>query len=1162
MPPRLWTVARSAVYTALLLTLTVLVSLLVPVGAARADTGDVTAAAPAAAEDCPSFPLSAYGEAAPAGNTLTLPADGTACYTFTVAKPGLHRLLESGSGSHRVYSTVYDGEERVDCHDPQWGEGWCRLERTGTYTLRLFNNWADTSEFTFGLTPIGTDEGCAAPIPTRWDAPPLVARAAGPTAVQCVRIEAEPGERLTDRITTTRYGHGLSWITDETGARICPHFNEDDSEGCVLPGDGPYRVLSHVVEAEGGFPAEYTLKVRRISDPAGCARIPVNAYGAAPTTVTPATGCKTFTASHAGPHEVYAVDSSRAKLTVHDRAGKTVCTTWSACELPAAGDYTVYTDQATLVIDRASDAGCVLAGMGPHRASFASAGEVDCVTLDLPAGARMAALKPLGGPGPHPETTVYDADGAYQCEGSALSSGTCKLDGKAPFRLHVSTDDAPATGAYALVLHRTDIASGCPALPAGDFTAQSPAARITTGDGVFSQCLSIPADAHSGRENLQLQAAPRQTLTAEFTVLDEKGVTACSVYPSTSTWTVCELKPGAGYTVLFTGRDTRTTYTLTRRDVTATAKGCTPNPAVRAGGPSSGGEMGAPGELRCRRITTTDAEDTVHVDVRDALGTANTVVHGADGGVLCNQNQACAVTGSTSYQVLVTVRAGLKAAPDYRFDAVRIATATGPAEGCVTAPNVSYGYGPVTGTLDEAHSTFCAALPTAYRDRFDMKISDTDGAQATAVPSFYDASLNNGCIRYLPDGYKCAVSEPYSKDPTPSTLVLSLPETASKTAYSAEAVCSSIRCGVEAVTIGTVSPVTGAAGGKVTVTLTGTALHKDDIVSLSLGGKEVTATTTAVSADRRTLTAVLDLTGVTAGLWDVTVVTHNAVVHPRGSFTVTPVRLASTKPPVITGTAKVGATLSASTGSWTATPSSYAYQWKADGAAISGATAAAYAVPASLLGKRITVTVTARRTGDPDAQGTSAAVTVARGDAPKATVAPTVTGKAKVGAALGAGRGAWSPKPSSFAYQWKANGAAISGATAATYTVPASLLGKKITVTVTARLTGHADGGATSAAVTVAKGDAPKAKTAPVISGKAKVGSRLTVNRGTWSPKPSSYTYQWYANGRAISGATSTTLTLKKAQRGRKITVKVTAHRTGHAAGSSVSKATKAVAAK
>ncbi|MFD5939029.1 hypothetical protein, partial [Streptomyces griseus] len=98
------------------------------------------------------------------------------------------------------------------------------------------------------------------------------------------------------------------------------------------------------------------------------------------------------------------------------------------------------------------------------------------------------------------------------------------------------------------------------------------------------------------------------------------------------------------------------------------------------------------------------------------------------------------------------------------------------------------------------------------------------------------------------------------------------------------------------------------------------------------------------------------------------------------------------------------------------------------------------------------------------------------------------------------------------------------------------------------------------AAVTVAKGDAPKATVAPVISGTPKVGSTLTVGRGAWAPKPSSWAYQWYANGTAISGATAATLPLKAAQRGRTITVKVTAHLTGHASGSAVSKATKAVA--
>ncbi len=1158
MPRHLCTTARSAAYTALLLALTVLLSLLAPMGTAQANTR----AATADTENCPSFPLSAFGEAAPEGNTLTLPAEGTACYTFTVEKPGMHRLVQSGPGAHEVHITVHDGEEQVECYDPDWGAGWCGLERTGEFTLRLANSSWDTSTVTFALTPLAADEGCTTRVSTDFNSPPLVARAAGPTAVQCARLDAKPGERITNTVRTTVAGQSVSWITDGTGARICPRHREDDNDGCVLPGDGPYRALTQVTEAERGFPAEYTLKVRRLSDPAGCTHVPLNTYNSAPTTVTPSTGCKTFTAPRAGAYEVYGVDvdSSRTKLKVYDREGKTVCFPWNNCELPAAGDYTVHTDDATLILDRSSAAGCESAELGLYRSTFAAAGEIDCVLLPLPAGARLAALTPLSGPAPRPDLTLFDATGAYGCSKSDLSAGTCELTGTSPFRLHISTDHVdPATGPYAIALHRTDAASGCPVLPAGDFTAQSASARVTTGGGVFSQCLSIPADAHSTMENIQIQTAPGTRYGANFTVLDKDGEQVCTAY-SLNTWTTCGMAPGVGHTVLINGSDADASYTLTRRDVTATAKGCTPNPATKAGGASSAGAMGAPGDLRCRQVTTADAKDVVHLDVRDALGTANVVAYGADGTALCNRNQACAVTGSTSYQVLVTVRTGLKAAPDYRFDAVRIATATGPAEGCVRVPNVSYGYGPVTGTLDEARSTFCAVLPTAYRDRFDMEISDTTGAEETAVPSLYDASLGNGCIRFIPSGYECYVDEPYTKEVTPSTLILSLPETAPKTSYKAKAVCSVFRCGTEQFSIGTVSPETGATGGKVTVKVTGTALHEEDVVRLYANGRQIEAKTTTVSADRRTLTAVLDLTGVPTGTWSLSVITHNGVQYLRNPFTVTAARLTSTKPPVISGPAKVGAKLTAGTGSWSAAPSSYAYQWKADGTAIAGATGATYTVPAKLLGKKITVTVTARRSGHPDGQSTSAAVTVAKGDAPKATAKPVISGKVKVGAKLTAGKGTWAPKPSSYTYQWKADGKAIAGATGATYTVPAKLLGKKVTVTVTAVLTGHTSGSATSVAVKVAKGDAPKASAKPVISGKVKVGAKLTAGKGKWTPTPTSYSYQWYANGKAIAKATGSKLTLKAAQRGKKITVKVTAHRTGHTSGASTSTATKAVA--
>ncbi|MFD0077803.1 glycoside hydrolase Chb [Streptomyces sp. NPDC127166] len=70
----------------------------------------------------------------------------------------------------------------------------------------------------------------------------------------------------------------------------------------------------------------------------------------------------------------------------------------------------------------------------------------------------------------------------------------------------------------------------------------------------------------------------------------------------------------------------------------------------------------------------------------------------------------------------------------------------------------------------------------------------------------------------------------------------------------------------------------------------------------------------------------------------------------------------------------------------------------------------------------------------------------------------------------------------------------------------------------------------------------------------------MTAQVGTWTPAPTSYAYQWYANGRAISGATKATFVLTKAQRGLRITVRVTAYRTGHTAGVAWTRSTAAVA--
>ena len=201
------------------------------------------------------------------------------------------------------------------------------------------------------------------------------------------------------------------------------------------------------------------------------------------------------------------------------------------------------------------------------------------------------------------------------------------------------------------------------------------------------------------------------------------------------------------------------------------------------------------------------------------------------------------------------------------------------------------------------------------------------------------------------------------------------------------------------------------------------------------------------------------------------------------------------------------------------------------------------------------LTVTSAKTGQTTGYDVSA-----NGPALQATTMPAISGTARVGATVTATPGRWTPDATSYTYQWLANGTPISGATASTYTIPASLLARTLTiaVAVTAHRDYRANGTATSAAIAVAAGTAaPKATKPPRITGTAAAGKTVSVSAGTWSPTATSYSYQWYLNGKAINGATRTSLHLTSSMRGKKLTVIVTAHKTsyhdGHATTASIS---------
>lgn len=173
--------------------------------------------------------------------------------------------------------------------------------------------------------------------------------------------------------------------------------------------------------------------------------------------------------------------------------------------------------------------------------------------------------------------------------------------------------------------------------------------------------------------------------------------------------------------------------------------------------------------------------------------------------------------------------------------------------------------------------------------------------------------------------------------------------------------------------------------------------------------------------------------------------------------------------PRISGAAAVGTRLTASPGTWTS-GTSLSYRWHADGKAISGGYRSTFTPTTAHQGKRITVQVTGKRAGYATASKTSAAtLKVARSSTPK------ISGSATTGKTLSASVGTWT-WATSFSYQWRANGTTIKGATSRTYKVASAHKGKRISVVVTGKKSGHTTVTRTSATTATVKSPAPAAK--------------------------------------------------------------------------------------
>ena len=157
----------------------------------------------------------------------------------------------------------------------------------------------------------------------------------------------------------------------------------------------------------------------------------------------------------------------------------------------------------------------------------------------------------------------------------------------------------------------------------------------------------------------------------------------------------------------------------------------------------------------------------------------------------------------------------------------------------------------------------------------------------------------------------------------------------------------------------------------------------------------------------------------------------------------------NTTPPSATGTATAGATLHCDPGSWTGSPT-FTYQWLRDGGAIPGATDQDYMLTTDDEGHSIACRVTATNAGGSNAATSNAIdVPVPSSPPPANTVAPSLSGSARVGQRLHCDPGTWSGSPT-LAFQWLRDGVPIPGATLQTYTPVDADAGHAISCRVTA----------------------------------------------------------------------------------------------------------------
>jgi len=248
-------------------------------------------------------------------------------------------------------------------------------------------------------------------------------------------------------------------------------------------------------------------------------------------------------------------------------------------------------------------------------------------------------------------------------------------------------------------------------------------------------------------------------------------------------------------------------------------------------------------------------------------------------------------------------------------------------------------------------------------------------------------------------------------------------------------------------------------------------------------------------------------TATSAGTYKVVVTDHNGCTDTSADVVVTSVPDPDVSVTPTSGELNCKVSSVLLTASVTGGETPYTYQWYKNGAAISGATNSTYSATSAGTYK----VVVTDHNGCTD---TSADVVVVSVPDPEVSVTPT-SGELNCNVASVLLTASVTGGETPYTYQWYKNGAAISGATNSTYSATSAGTYKVI-------VTDHNGCTDTSADVVVVSVPDPDVSVTPTGGElNCNVSSVLLTASVTGGETP--YTYQWYKNGTAITGATNST---------------------------------------